>query len=349
MVSEKNKYANDFSSLDFFLTALRILFLLTLAFLFVPQLSAHSRSAFSKIQNNQKAITYSFSGGRFGDNLLAYLHAKWLSKKYNLPFVYVPFPYSDQLMLHQHEELFLDFHLPFFKKKWVLKNESDIAKISGSSLIFVPYFPEAEIELKTQSETRTLPFKVDWKNPEFKEMIRKLITPRFTMSTIEIPQKPLLSVAVHVRRGGDFESFLTGLDFPLKFPPDTFYIAAIRKMSELFSHQELYIYIFTDDPDPQLIVNTYKNALNNPLHIHLDCRKTCDPTEEVLEDFFSILKFDCLIRPESNYTIVAEKLKDFMIVISPKDHRIEDGVIYIETLHIKQEFSLVEQMASLQE
>ncbi|HEV7737800.1 MAG TPA: hypothetical protein VGO47_10580, partial [Chlamydiales bacterium] len=44
--------------------------------------------------DSTQAITYEFSGGRFGDNLLAYFHAKWVSYKYNIPFFYKEFPYS---------------------------------------------------------------------------------------------------------------------------------------------------------------------------------------------------------------------------------------------------------------
>ena len=45
------------------------------------------------------AVTYDFSGGRFGDNLVSYCHAKWISYKYNIPLLYKPFDYSDQLMM----------------------------------------------------------------------------------------------------------------------------------------------------------------------------------------------------------------------------------------------------------
>src|SRR5271156_1825171 len=92
-------------------------------------------------KGNQKAITYPATGCRFGDNLLAYLNARWLSYKYNLPFLYRQFPYSDQLALHEKDYLRLDLHWPFFKKFWALQQEQDILKISGPALITVPYFP----------------------------------------------------------------------------------------------------------------------------------------------------------------------------------------------------------------
>ena len=40
-------------------------------------------------------ITYALSGGRLGDNLIAYLHARWVAITYDLPFVFKEFPYAN--------------------------------------------------------------------------------------------------------------------------------------------------------------------------------------------------------------------------------------------------------------
>ncbi len=318
----------------------RILFFLcSLCIAFCPQLSAQKDSAFARLQNNEKGITYTFSGGRLGDNILTYLHARWLSYKYDTLFIYAPFPYSDQLKMHECDELRIDLVRPFFKKEWILNNEKEVAGISGSALIFVRYFPESTIEIKTHPHYCQGRFTVDWKNPEFKQLMRKLIAPRFPITTLEMPNEPWITVAIHVRRGGNFDPSCIQFDLPLKAPPDSFYLTALRRMSELLSHRQIYAYIFTDDPDPQKIVHKYQDAVKDLVNIRFDCRKTFNgPWNNVLEDFFSIQKFDCLIRPDSNYTIVAEKLKDFQIVISPEDARIEKGAVYIDTLHIEKSF-----------
>src|SRR5579863_5779102 len=52
------------------------------------------------------AITWEPNGGRFGDNLLSYSRAKWLSYQFNIPVLYLPFKYSDQLMLHEQELMY---------------------------------------------------------------------------------------------------------------------------------------------------------------------------------------------------------------------------------------------------
>jgi hypothetical protein len=307
-------------------------------FALMPMASEEIRASVEKIYKDENAITYSLSGGRFGDNLIAYLHARWLSFKHNTLFIYAPFPYSEHLKLHD-ETLHVQNMIGLYKKKWIFRSEKDFSLLPSSTLIVVPYFPESELELTGNASFWPYQFPVDWRDAKFKQLIRSLISPRNTLATLEMPKEPCTTVAVHVRKGGNIDPAGSDMALPLKLPPDSFYIAAIQKMSELCSHQKMYVYIFTDDLDPPKIMNKYKEGLKDLKHIDFDCRmQNNGPGANVLEDFFSIQKFDCLIRPDSNYTIVAEKLKDFRIVIRPKDHHIENGIVYIDSFHVEKSF-----------
>ena len=53
-------------------------------------------------------LTYDLPGGRFGDQLLSYMHAKWLSYTYDLTLLYKPFIYSEALMVDDEEKKFSD-------------------------------------------------------------------------------------------------------------------------------------------------------------------------------------------------------------------------------------------------
>ena len=55
----------------------------------------------------------------------------------------------------------------------------------------------------------------------------------------------------------------------------------------------------------------------------------------VLEDFFEMARFDCLIRPDSNYSIMAEKIADYKIVISPLSYKKTGNNIVIDEVQIK--------------
>ena len=62
----------------------------------------------AQIINARSAVTYTFSGGRFGDNLLSYSRAKYVASLYGIPLLYIPFPYSDYLMMHNLERIGLE-------------------------------------------------------------------------------------------------------------------------------------------------------------------------------------------------------------------------------------------------
>ncbi|MEK7340283.1 MAG: class I SAM-dependent methyltransferase, partial [Verrucomicrobiota bacterium] len=89
---------------------------------------------------SETAISYSLSGGRLGDNLIAYFHAKWLAYKYNLPLLYISFPLADQFCLFE-KDLPLDPNLKF-QNFITTTSEADIKITPSSSLFIIPYFSE---------------------------------------------------------------------------------------------------------------------------------------------------------------------------------------------------------------
>src|ERR1700722_18952018 len=58
------------------------------------------------VADTSSAVSYELNGGRFGDNLRSFTQAYWECYKHDLPFLYVPFPGSEELVLHtQFKEL----------------------------------------------------------------------------------------------------------------------------------------------------------------------------------------------------------------------------------------------------
>ena len=272
------------------------------------------------------ALTYSLSGGRFGDNLIAYLHAKWLSLKLGLPLIYKPFPYSDQLrmdVVEQHMSSELKF-----RNIISINKEFDVKTDPSSTLFDVPYFPECLFEYH-MLHLYSLPFfKADWDDPIFKAEIRKCLSSKYPIKTLNLPNDGI-TVGVHVRRGGGVDPSSANMTWPLKFPPDSYYIQQLQRISEIFKNQKLYVYILTDDLSPKDIARKYKQALNNP-NIKFACRtKNNNPHSNVLEDFFTIPKFDCFILCQSNFSLSATKLGDYMIKITPMSCRNNNGDIVV--------------------
>ena len=266
---------------------------------------------------NGNAITYGLSGGRLGDNLVSYFHAKWLSYKYNLLFRYLPFPYADQFFLSDEDQ-------PLgssaeFRNTIPTASEADITAMPNSSLFVIPYFPDVTEYLYDQGKCRMLIpcFQVDWENPEFHAVVKRCLTPKNSeLLTTNLPTDQI-TVGVHVRRGGGHDSPSMHFHVPLKFPPDSFYIQQIERISKIFQGYPLYVYILTDDLNPSSIAKKFQIALNNP-NIHFDYRKEKNgPSINVLEDFFLIPQFDCLIIPLSNFSLIASKIADHAVVITP--------------------------------
>ena len=242
----------------------------------------------------ESAVTYGSCGGRFGDFLLHYLHAKWFAYERGLPLLYKPFAYSSELMLDLHEP--------------------PLPSPPPPGLFVCPYFPEVQAEL--DSGEWSYFFKANWKDPEFRRVALELIAPKKSLKLIHPPEDKV-SVAIHYREGGGYDPIRTKRATPLKFPSMQFYADALRKIADYFPGQRLYCFVFTDALNPSEAVSELERAIFPPLQIDFDYRREKNgPDENVLEDFFSLFHFDVLIRPASNFSIVPSLLHDYAIVYS---------------------------------
>jgi len=227
-------------------------------------------------------VTYGFSGGRLGDNLLSYLHARWIAHRDDVPLIYRPFPGSDAFALSQDPPL----SLPALE---------------------IPYFPE-------QSQKNCHPlFTVPWDDPAFLAEVRAILQPTTAHTLLSLPSDKI-TLCVHVRRGGTFDAPSVRLEQPLKFPPDSFYIEQIARVAAIFRGLPLYVFLMTDDLKPTELLTRYQKAI--PLEgIEWHCRT--QPPENDLDDFFSIPLFDCLILCDSNFSLVASKLGEYALTLAP--------------------------------
>ncbi len=269
------------------------------------------------------AVTYTFSGGRFGDDLVAYCHAKWIAFMYDIPLLYRPFPHSDQLMMHERDALLTQEVSNSFEA--IL----DISKVDSYSiepdkniLYVIPYFPESVIE--QERPWFFFKFYVDWSNPGFKKALQQTIAPRFLIQLPEIP-KNCISVALHVRIGTgfdiaslkDFNFFLGEPQSQLKFPVLKYYSRELKRLAQYYPNQKLYVHLFTDHNDPKELIDIFEKELGDP-EVTFAYRAINNRHDlNILEDFFALTLFDCLIRPDANFSLVASKLGNYKIQISP--------------------------------
>jgi hypothetical protein len=288
-------------------------------------------AAFSEL-----GVTYEFSGGRFGDCLLSYLHAKWIAYEKQIPLFYRPFAYSSQLVLHDKETNLSDLgDTP--RLRFRMGNGPVNPRIPFPILYICPYFPEDPWEL-AQTKYNSAPwfyFAVNWKDPQFRYFVLPLIQPKKELSLV-VPPLDRITIALHYREGGGYDDQSAHEGWPLKFPPLHFYVDALLSAIELCHSKPIYCHIFTDALHPELIAEAIQSAIPKETPILFGYRKEKNsPTQNVLEDFFSLFHFDILIRPQSNFSMIPSLLHDFVAVYSPASFIREGTKVIIEKTRLE--------------
>jgi hypothetical protein len=275
------------------------------------------------IKEGPSAITWKSNGGRFGDDLLSYSRAKLISLKSGIPLLYLPFPYSDQLLLHENETMYTPDCLEQFSRTMQLRYAPLDVVSKNTNTLYVCRW--------------TTQIVVDWSDPVFLAELKKNICPRYEIEKIAIPDG-VVSVAVHVRNGGTFapDTPQEKERCPLRFVPEEFFMDQVERLAQMFPEDNLYVFIFTDDPEPKKMAKRFKNKINNP-RVTFDYRKENNSHKtHVLEDFFSMMDFDCLVRPGSQFTRLVHRLGNNKVVIFPQSIKeIEPGKKVIDTIKIK--------------
>ena len=237
----------------------------------------------------EKAITFGW-GGRLGDNILDYTHAKWISYQYGIPLLFKNFDYADQFVFYDVEE-----HLTPEKQlsysEIVLQNFNQLnKKRKKNTLYFIPHVCDSLVE-HIFNGSKGLHIPVNWKDQTFRKMMKTLIAPKYPLKLI-YPPSNIISVALHFRTGGGFvwdtDSMKKGL--PLRFPEPEYYIKQLSRLHKLVSYKPMYVYIFTDHSEPGVLKTQLEKSFINK-NIQFDCRIEGNKHDaNVLEDLFSILK-----------------------------------------------------------
>lgn len=312
-------------------------------------------SGVHQISAIQFAITQKAgSGGRLGDEIQMYATAKWFAYKYNIPFYATPFRDSEALALAKvDQELSLAFKSTF-DQIVTITNESELIGYLRTSNVATLFEVDARAHAHFSSQ---LVLNSSWpdgylnmyahsrENPAFCSELKKVLMPTNRINTISLP-KDRISVAVHVRKGSGDDAglmsvqyldeweyitshgvynfnYFSGIDRfnPFRFPPEQFYVDQLLKLSALFNHCPLYVYIFTDDKDPNQLVQRLRRRV--PLsNIILSCRQNAQNAADnkncVMQDLYDMAQFDCLIKPESGFSAAAQLIGNHKIIIYPQ-------------------------------
>ena len=162
-----------------------------------------------------------------------------------------------------------------FNKRGESVQKLDVAKTLARTLrkqddvlICIPYFPESKHDI---TKYHTFHFDVDWSDKNFKELLRKELTPLIPLEKIKIPDDKI-TVALHVRKGGGHDAPLfqrrhklkfPDLAYPLKFPPDSYFIDQLIKLSEILNDKPLYVFLLQMIQSHSISLKNIKQELRN--------------------------------------------------------------------------------------
>lgn len=270
-------------------------------------------------KNRPAAITFELNGGRFGDNISTYCKAKIFSYKYDIPLLYTPFEYSDQLTLDLTETKYSTEKASSFDAIVSVKTEDDVKKNKNKNVLLVINFYTSSPGL----------YEYGFNNPSFAYEIKQLLTPINLPDSIEKNNNEV-TIALHVRKGGGFDAPLASeqsskkpgqyadQQWPTKFPPDQFYIDQLRMMRKLIAaEKKMIIYLFTDDRDPEKLAKRYQEKLSD-IPLVWRYRTTGNShNAHVVEDFYLMAQCDCLIRSTSLLARASQLLGKHEIIIYP--------------------------------
>lgn len=269
---------------------------------------------------NNLFVTYELNSGRFGDNLISYVTAKLLSLQLGATFLYVPFPYSDQLKLHELEKQLDQEKIDSYGEKIIYEREDELSYMAKNKGLIITKWKNRPI-FYTQ-------------NYVFRNIIKDYISPIFDIDYIKFPED-IISVALHIRIGGGYDSLSAKIKNPRRFPPFHFFVDQLKRILFMFPDKKFYVHIFTDDPDPQKLALLLKTEMRTS-RITYGFRK-CDNAHDlnVLEDFFNMMRFDILVRPSSCFSKLVQYLGDHKLVFIPqKLHFVSNTEWIIDTVQM---------------
>jgi hypothetical protein len=268
----------------------------------------------------QHAVTFSWKGGRFGDHLKCFASALWFSQKHSIPFLYPYFPLSQHLALTDLEQYNPEKH--HFDQVIQYSNQVESLLQNDTESIL--------IVMKIKKRPKT-----SFNDQEFRNSMKKLITPKISLNKIKLP-KQYLSVAIHVRTGGSFvtdkEKRLTQ---PLRFAPLSYYVDQINYIRSLYPEKQLYVHLFTDDENPKHIIQFLQEQCSDKAILYGFRLDNHQQDQSVLEDFFNMMDFDILIQPKSGFSTMAAYLGHQTLLIKPTKHKhIDPATWYITEVEI---------------
>ena len=285
---------------------------------------------FNKKIKQKIKFTYGFSGGRLGDNLISFIRARWLAYVYNGEVVLKNFKFIENFQFFKnHNDV--DNSTPVSQ----LTNLKEIEqKKDNKSIIFeIPYFPFENLEKQLYWQKNRLSeiFKINWLDKNFINILKKEIVSNSKFN-LKLTKSFKYNVAMHYRFGSGPDLVQDEpIPIPSKSPSIDYYINALGVLKNILNNGEIYCHIFSDKTNIENFLNILKKEFPQ---INFGCHVS-NQDIGVLEDFFSMLDFEYMIRPCSNISLIASIIGKCHTVIMPisQNQNIIDKLGFYSDIH----------------
>ncbi len=262
----------------------------------------------------QSAIVTKANKGRLGDQFTTVAHALYFSHIHDLPLYIEPFHHSDLFFLSQ---LYPSSHeLPdTFDSVVKTENHSDINREETNTLYQVPYILDNYM-LSEKGHPFMTP---DYTDPEYQNLLREALKPIKEIQKVT-PPEGRVSVAIHLRTGEGYDPGRVREAFSYKFTSKKSCLKMLNWLKKNYlSGEKLYVHIFSDVKDPKRVLTWFQRR--GPKNVEWGITEDNKTLESLLSDFYSMASFDYLIRPTSNFSIMAQIIGNHKrVVFSTKAH-----------------------------
>ena len=278
-------------------------------------------STTKNFESAKHAITYE-GGSRFGDRMLVYAQARYLSYLTSVSFLYRPFIYSNKLNI-EHKAKAYEREVGSFGTICRINSYETLEyffriirdPLATPTLFILEYLPIDISEWDTDLERKIL-FNIPWHDLAFKNYLRASTQPHINIP--DFHKEGMLNVAVHVRTlsGGDAPE--TSFQFlPLKHPTVDYHQNQIKKVYEWNLARPMQVFIFTDSNEPKKILQLFAEKFKDfNIEFNIQELEAADINYAV-QDFFAMQKFNVLIATQSSFSMMAARLGNFDMVILP--------------------------------
>ncbi len=288
---------------------------------------------------DRHAISYGFSNGRFGDNILSYVQARYISHLTATPFLYRPFKFSNQLILEYDARPF-NQHTSKYPHQFHINSGPTLTEFlrqirdpkTAPTLFIVDYFPAELNSYERSMNARGLFLNIPWHDTAFSNFLKKIVRPRISIPNFT--KKDHLNVAVHVRTLSGGDKVLSLIAFPLKHPKSDYHKRQIERVYILNLKRPLYIFLFSDTNKPLELLKEFRQHFQG-YDIEFGIQNLKDPDlNNTVQDFFAMQKFDVLIATQSSYSFMAARLGTFDMIILPVHYQEKYPKSWIDCVQI---------------